>query len=261
MRSFTILLAAYDRLPLLQPSLASALAQEWPDYEVLVIDDGSAPPTRDWLDQTAAEQARLRVVHQENAGVAAARAAGVEQAQGEYVVILDSDDRLEPAALQRIDQAFDAEPETDLLYGNIRHVFPDGRSKVRRYKQFASNARMIWGTFFYPRVPFKHSGSAFRRATALELGNYDTSLKIKIDVDFFLRFLAAGKRLNHLDGAPLIAFHVHKESMSRHRGRGIPVWFALVNRYAPRNPLGRLLAKGVRAAAEIMKAVYERLRG
>jgi glycosyltransferase involved in cell wall biosynthesis len=261
MRSFTILLAAYNRLDLLRNSVESALAVDWQDFEVLVIDDGSEAETRAWLNQTASQQARLRVIHQPNAGVAAARALGVRSADKHYITILDSDDRIEADALQRLDQAFELDPNIDLIYGNIRHVYPDGRSKLRTFKSFASNRRMIWGTFLYPRVPFKHSGITYPRALALELGNYDANLPIKIDIDFMLKFMHNERKLHHLAGAPLVSFHVHDQMMSRKRGRGIPVWFELINRYGPKNPLGRGLAKLVRGSSESLKSLYERVRG
>jgi glycosyltransferase involved in cell wall biosynthesis len=260
MRRFTILLAAYDRLELLKSSVESGLAQNWGDFEVLAIDDGSGRETADWLDEQAAIHDRLRVVHQPNSGVAAARANGVQAANFDHVVILDSDDRLEPNALQRYDQAFTERPETDLFYGNIRHVFPDGKSKVREYRQFASNRKMIWGTFLYPRVPFKHSGTCFKRTVALELGNYDASMKIKIDVDIFLKFMHKNRSLRHLGGDPLVSFHVHDNMMSLDRSKGISAWFELIDRYGSRFPLARTFAKTMRGGSEIMKAVYEKLR-
>jgi glycosyltransferase involved in cell wall biosynthesis len=260
MRSFTILLAAYNRLELLQKSVESALAVDWPVFEVLVIDDGSEASTREWLDLMASQQPKLRVIHQENRGVAAARAHGVRAADLEFITILDSDDRLEADTLQRLDQAFEQDSSIDLIYGNIRQVYPDGHFKVRKFKSFANNRRMIWGTFLYPRVPFKHSGITYRSATALELGNYDESLPIKIDIDFMLKFMHRGRKLHHLGGAPLVSFHVHPEMMSRKRGRGIAVWFKMIDRYGPRNPLARGLAKLIRGSSESLKACYERVR-
>lgn len=259
MTRFTILLAAYNRLDLLRKSVASALLEVGPDDEVLVIDDGSGDETRDWLAAEAAAQPGLRVIRQDNQGVAAARAHGVEAAHGEWIFILDSDDEVEPGALAQVAAAFEAEPSIDLLYGNNLHVFPDGRTELRRYKQYPSNRRFLWATFLSPRVPFKHSGTTFRRAVALELGNYDASLPIKIDVDFFLRFMHQDRLLRHLD-QPLVRFHVHGEMMSRNRGKGIQAWKLLVDRYGPRNPLGRWFMKLCRGASERAKAAVEALR-
>lgn len=259
MRRFTILLAAHDRLDLLRQAVASALATVGPEDEVLVVDDGSGEETAQWLDGQAAAQEALRVVHQPNRGVASARKRGVEEAAGELVFILDSDDQVVAGALDEVARVFAERPDADLVYGDNLHVFQDGTTHRRRYKQYPSNRRFLWATFLSPRVPFKHSGTAFKRAVALELGNYDDSLPIKIDIDFFLRFMHADRTLVHLD-APLVSFRVHKEMMSRNRRKGIPVWSQLIDRYGPRNPLKRAFAKFVRGSSERLKAVWERLR-
>ena len=259
MRRFTILLAAHNRLELLKLAVASAVAEAGDQDEVLVIDDGSGDDTRDWLAAEAARESKLRVVHQPNQGVAAARANGVEAAEGEFVFILDSDDQVEAGALDAVAAAFAAHPETDLLYGDNLHVFADGTAHRRSYKQFPSNRAFLRATFLSPRVPFKHSGTSFRRATALELGNYDASMPIKIDVDFFLKFMHRERVLRHLD-RPLVRFQVHGEMMSRNRVKGIRAWMTLIDRYGPRNPFGRAFYKLCRWGSERLKGVYEVVR-
>src|SRR5262249_11671128 len=141
---FTILLAARDRLEFLQEAVQSALEQRGPEFEVLVVDDGSAAETASWLDDLARREPRLRVVHQRNAGVGAARAAGVRAAAHELVTVLDSDDRLTPDALARTAAFFDERPDTDLVYADHEHLLPDGRVEPTRYAEFASNDAMIW---------------------------------------------------------------------------------------------------------------------
>jgi glycosyltransferase involved in cell wall biosynthesis len=259
MTRFTILLAAHNRLALLQQSIASALAEIGDQDEVLVIDDGSGEETRDWLAAEAQAQPGLRVIHQANQGVAAARANGVEAAEGEFIFILDSDDQVEAGALRKVADAFAAAPEIDLLYGNNLHVFPDGTEHLRRYQQYPNNQKFLRATFLSPRVPFKHSGTSFRRATALELGNYDASLPIKIDIDFFLKFMHRDRVLRHLD-APLVRFQVHGEMMSRNRAKGIAAWMLLIDRYGPRNRIARGYMKLCRAGSERLKGLYEKLK-
>lgn len=259
MRRFTILLAAHDRLELLQQAVTSALAAVGPNDEVLVVDDGSGATTVRWLDEQAIGHAALRVVHQPNQGVASARKRGVEEAAGELIFILDSDDQVVAGALDAAAEVFAERPDTDLVYGDNLHVYDDGTTHRRRYKQYPSNHRFLWATFLSPRVPFKHSGTVFRRAVALELGNYDDTLPIKIDIDFYLRFMHADRTLVHLD-APLVSFRVHRAMMSRNRRKGIPIWSRLIDRYGPRNPLKRAFAKFVRGTSERLKAVWERLR-
>jgi glycosyltransferase involved in cell wall biosynthesis len=252
----TILLAAHDRLEFLKEAVASALAQRRPDFEVLVVDDGSGPETARWLDEAARADPRLRVVHQANQGVGAARANGVAAAKHARILILDSDDVLRDDALARVDALFVAHPDTDLVYCDHDQLLPDGKVEGSRYPEFASNAALLRATLLRPRVPFKHSGMAYARDVALALGSYDTQIGIKVDVDFFLRFVVAGKRVRHLPGGPAVSFRTHNESMSRKRGKGIRAWWTIIDRYGPKNPLARLAFKGVRTTWELLKAVY-----
>lgn len=256
MPAVTVLLASYDRLPLLREAVASALQQEHPDFEVLVIDDGSGEETRRWLETRQDHDPRLRVVFAPHAGVAAARARGVELARSPLITILDSDDLLEAAALGRLVAPFADAPDLSLVYGNIRHLYKNGRSRVRRYPHFPTNTIMTLATLASPRVPFKHSGMTFRRERALAIGSYDTRLPSKIDIDLMLRFLRAGERVKLLDGDPVVAFRVHAGSMSRRRRAGIPVWFQLVDTYGPSSRVVRAAIKALRGTSELLKEAY-----
>lgn len=86
---FSIVIPTYNRARLLEETLASVFAQEETDYEVLVVDDGS---TDDTLETLARYGERVRVFQQRNAGPGAARNLGIQEARGDYVVFLDSDD-------------------------------------------------------------------------------------------------------------------------------------------------------------------------
>src|SRR3990170_7741901 len=188
----TVLIAAYNRLEMLKDAVSSALAQEFDSFEVLVTDDGSDEETMRWLDKEANIRERLRIIHQENSGVAIARQNGLREARGEFVCILDSDDRLAPNALSKIMEIFAENPETDLIYCNNHQWMGRGKVRSSNYHLFDSNEAMIRSTFLRPVVPFKHVGTTFRRDTALALGGYDTHLPLKVDIDLFLKFLGSG---------------------------------------------------------------------
>ncbi|MFP2912969.1 glycosyltransferase family 2 protein [Pyxidicoccus sp. 3LFB2] len=86
---FSIVIPTYNRARLLEETLASVFAQEETDYEVLVVDDGS---TDDTLETVARYGEQVRLLRQQNAGPGAARNLGIQEARGEYVAFLDSDD-------------------------------------------------------------------------------------------------------------------------------------------------------------------------
>jgi GT2 family glycosyltransferase len=251
----TVLMAAYGRLPLLKQSVASALAQDHPDFEVLVVDDGSGEPVRQWLRLAQERHERLRVVFQEHEGVAAARARGVTEARGDLICILDSDDTLVPYALRRLAQTFETDPESTLVYTQIRELRPNGKIAVREYPTFATARGMLWATLLRPRVPFKHSGTMFRRAVAIELGSYDREMPCKVDIELYLRFMRAGHR-PRLVKEPLVDFRMHKDAISRNRWLGLQAWFRLIDRYGPSNPLARLGLKSLRVVSEALKLIY-----
>lgn len=255
----TVLIAAYGRLPLLKEAVASAVAQDHPSFEVLVVDDGSDAATRDWLRATESRERQLRVVFQPHQGVAAARANGVREARGELVCILDSDDHLVPQALSRLCAVFAADDGAVLAYTRIRELRPDGAAVVQAYPEFATAQSMLWATLLRPRVPFKHSGTMFRRRTALELGSYDPALPCKVDIDLYLKFLRAGHR-PRLVAEPLVDFRMHKNSVSRNRRLGLRVWFRLIDRYGPRNSGLRLGIKALRGISEMLKSAYIELK-
>ena len=95
-----VVMPAYDAASTIAESIGSVVSQSYPNWELIVIDDGST-------DETAAVVtglglgASVRLVRQENAGIGAARARGISLARGELVAFLDSDDVWEPSILER----------------------------------------------------------------------------------------------------------------------------------------------------------------
>ena len=252
----TVLLASYNRPEYLGEAIDSALGQDYSDTEVLVVDDGSDHATRRWLERRAAAEDRLHVEFQGHSGVATARARGVELATGDLVTILDSDDLLCLDAVSRIVDIFQRCPKTALVYSHIDELMPNGEIRRRVYPRFRTNRTMMWATLLSPRVPFKHSGTTFRRTEALAMGSYDRGLPCKVDIDLFLKYISNGKSVWLLEQPPAVTFRVHKHSISSNRRLGIRVWFQLIDRYGPTGHVMRAAIKALRASSETLKAGY-----
>lgn len=92
---FSIIIPAYNAEAYLKRCLDSILSQNYSDYEVIVIDDGSTDGTASILKQYP----QVKIISQTNHGMASARNRGMEMAQGDYILFVDSDDRLCPNAL------------------------------------------------------------------------------------------------------------------------------------------------------------------
>ncbi len=98
MPTFSIIIPAYNAEAYLQRCLDSIFLQEFTDYEVIVIDDGSTDGTATLLESYP----QVKVIHQENQGMATARNRGLDAAQGDYILFVDSDDELTPHALSNL---------------------------------------------------------------------------------------------------------------------------------------------------------------
>lgn len=101
MPTASVVIPCYNAERFLEQTLASARAQTVSDIEIICVDDGSTDTTRNILARAAAQDSRIRVIHQENAGEGPARDAGLEAASGEWLYFLDADDIMEPQLLER----------------------------------------------------------------------------------------------------------------------------------------------------------------
>ena len=98
----TIVIPIYNKAAYIRPCMESLLEQDFDDFEIVAVDDGSTDGSGDLCDELAQETPRIHVIHTSNGGVTAARRIGVEQAQGRYIVFVDSDDVLMPHALKTL---------------------------------------------------------------------------------------------------------------------------------------------------------------
>jgi len=101
----SVIVPMYNAEKYLAECVDSVLAQTYPDFEVILVNDGSTDSTEDIAQQYAAKDNRVRVVTQPNAGLSGARNTGIEQAKGEYLFFLDADDALSSEALEYLYQA------------------------------------------------------------------------------------------------------------------------------------------------------------
>lgn len=96
----SVIVPVYKAEKDLDNSLRSILDQTYPDLDVILVDDGSPDHCPEICDTWAERDARVRVIHQKNAGVSAARNAGIKVAAGKWIVFLDADDTMAPTAVE-----------------------------------------------------------------------------------------------------------------------------------------------------------------
>lgn len=98
----TIIVPVYNAINTIKKCLNSIIAQTLKDWELILVNDGSLDGSGHICDEYAIQDSRFKVIHQENAGVSAARQIGLEVAKGEYIIHADPDDWVEPQMLEKL---------------------------------------------------------------------------------------------------------------------------------------------------------------
>jgi hypothetical protein len=133
MRRVSIIIPCFNQARYLRTAADSALSQMRDDDEMIVVNDGSTDDTREvCAGFGSAHPARVTVVNQTNQGLSMARQAGLERAQGEYVVFLDADDRLLPEMLESCLAGFRRRPPASAVAGwtRVAYEHTPGRTRI-----------------------------------------------------------------------------------------------------------------------------------
>ncbi len=160
----SIITPAYNAERWIGRAIASVQEQTRTDWELIIVDDGSNDETRRIAEEF--RDSRIKVLHQINAGVSAARNTGLDVACGEYVTFLDADDTLPSNALELCAGVLDREPTIDIVRGAVRLV------------RDAREDRLL--------LPDLQRGPLLERLVQLQEGVF-------VNISFMLRFEKIGK--------------------------------------------------------------------
>lgn len=120
--AISIIIPVYKAEKYIRKCMDSLLAQTFSDYEILLIDDGSPDGSGEICDEYETKDSRVRVFHKDNGGVSRARNLGIDNALGQWVVFVDSDDWVEPNYLQTMYEAT-ANGPVEFVVSGIQYFF------------------------------------------------------------------------------------------------------------------------------------------
>ena len=127
----SVIIPVYNVEKYLHRCLDSVIAQTYQNLEIICVDDGSIDDSGKICDQYAVRDARIKVIHQENQGLSAARNRGLDAAEGEYIAFVDSDDYiLEDMYKKMLDKLLNY--NVDLCVCQWQYEFSDGRQVVKK---------------------------------------------------------------------------------------------------------------------------------
>jgi glycosyltransferase involved in cell wall biosynthesis len=169
-------------------AIRSVLGQEYRDFEIIVVDDGSTDNSRDVVAQFGDQ---VRYIWQENQGLSAARNTGLEAAKGAYIGLLDADDMYEPDFLSSLVSVLEANPDADGIFCGYRFVDhlnnPLPQVEARLIPDGQLYRALLDGNFLVPE------SMLVRRRCYKNVGLFDETLRACEDWDMWLRITSRHK--------------------------------------------------------------------
>lgn len=199
----SVIMPCYNYGRFLSEALESLLAQTYPYWECIIIDDGSTDNTKEVAGSYVEKDGRIKYIFQAKSGVSKARNKGLQEAKGIYIQFLDADDLLERDKF-RLQVAFlESTPSVDLIYGNMS-FFKDGNiDRTRFVPAFVGKQQPVSGrgdfllghllddNFFLIGCPL------FRRSLYEDVGAFDERLRGYEDWHFWYRAALLHKEFLH----------------------------------------------------------------
>jgi glycosyltransferase involved in cell wall biosynthesis len=193
----SVVIPAYNHEAYVGAAIESVLDQSLGDFELIVIDDGSADATARVAEEFAAKDSRITVYRQENQGTAATLNRGLGLARAAFTAILNSDDRFHPERLARLVERLEGEPGAGLAVSGLRLIDPAGQPiqeggtfdwLAASWAFFRETGDLVAG-LMRDNFVCTTSNLVFRTALAREMGGF-APLTYVNDLDFLLRILA-----------------------------------------------------------------------
>ena len=187
----SVIIPAYNAEQFIVYTLDSVLAQTYPHYEVLVVDDGSQDNTAAIVRNYAQQDGRITFLQQPNAGVAAARNLGIEKSNGEFIAPIDADDVWYPLNLEKhVNKFLCSESNVGLTY--TWSIDIDKENDPTGVFRAAHIEGTVYATLLLHDFIANASSVMFRRSCLQQVGFYNSNLKAQSgqgreDWDLYLR--------------------------------------------------------------------------
>ncbi len=197
----SILIPAHNAEPYLAPTLRSALAQTWPQKEIIIVEDGSRDATLEVA--RSFEPEGVRVIHQVNSGAAAARNRAFQESHGQFVQYLDADDLLAPEKIEQQVRRLQSEPPGAVAAGRWGRFHGDPAQAWFVPEPFWKDLPPVdWLVGCWERLSMMHPAAwLVHRATVEQAGSWDETLSLNDDGEFFCRVVLAASRVCFCPGA------------------------------------------------------------
>jgi glycosyltransferase involved in cell wall biosynthesis len=210
--AISVIMPAYNQAQYVSEAIQSVLDQTYPDFELIVVDDGSTDETQRIL--AGIQDPRLCIIRQPNAGLSAARNTGLRKSSAPFVTFLDADDYFLPDKLEILSGYLEVQNDIGLVAGRARYVDQLGKTIL--------DTEEVLPRLALPELllenPICVSAVLLRRSCLEHVGEFDETMRACEDWDLWLRLLAEGYKMAWVD-KPVVAYRIHPGQMTRQSDR------------------------------------------
>lgn len=222
----SVIMAAYNAEKYIDEAIQSILNQTYRNFEFIIVNDGSTDSTSEII--SGYNDKRIKVLHQNNQGCAAARETGIKYARGKYLAIMDADDIALPERIEKTVNYLDLHPDVVLV--GTGYILKDEENNSE-YIKVPHTEDLELRRILIKYDPFKDPTLLIRRSAFLAAGGYQ--LDHGFDYEFYARIAKFGKIANIKD--VLLIVRQHKQQFFRkgisseeHRKRRLKIrWLTL----------------------------------
>ena len=206
--NISVIIPTWNRADLLAKALQSVFAQSLPPAEVIVVDDGSTDDTRELVHSQFRD---ARYIYQQNRGVSSARNTGIQAASGDWIALLDSDDRWQPDKLEQQCDHLRARPDYKICHSD--EIWIRNGKRVNPMKKHAKQGGHIF-RHCLPLCAISPSTVLIHRDLFRKIGLFDERLPACEDYDLWLRICAMHPVL-YIDKPLITKTGGHADQLSR----------------------------------------------
>lgn len=198
----SVIVPCFNQAQFLNDALQSVLNQTYPNWECIIVNDGSPDDTETIASSWCKKDVRFKYVKKQNGGLSSARNAGIQNCAGVYILPLDADDKISPNYIEECLQCIEQDPSVKVVYGKAEYFGAKrGEWKLPEF----SYSQLLTRNIVY-------CTALYRKLDWIQAGGYDENMKSGLeDWDFWLSMISENDRVVCLQS---ILFHYRIKEVS-----------------------------------------------
>lgn len=238
---FSIIIPIYNTEKYLKECVDSVLKQDFENYELILVDDGSTDNSVKICDEYAEQDKRVKVIHKPNGGLSDARNCGTRESIGEYIIFLDSDDFIHENSLSKISKTCE-EKNADIIFLKGFKFFTDTRETQEldedlNMDELKNKEEKLNYITSLKKFPGSACTKTFRREFILANELFFEKGLVSEDIEWMIRALKASKTIDY-NNTPYYYYRQNRAGSITHtvKARNVNALIEIIKKHAIKNP-------------------------